>query len=96
MSEQQLSALIAKLKVDAELRARLKEAADFDAIVAIAKDAGFDVVKADLLANQSGQSVELSDEELEGVAAGAGTDECSNDDWYQCACCVETAILSRW
>jgi hypothetical protein len=36
----------------------------------MAKDAGFDVSKADWLRYQANQTVELSDEELEGVAGG--------------------------
>ena len=70
MSEEQLAALLAKLKDDEGLQAKLKDAADLDAILAIAKDAGFDVSKADWLRYQAKQTVELSDEELEGVAGG--------------------------
>ena len=70
MSEEQLSALLAKLKDDAELQEKLKGAADLDAAVALAKEAGFDVSKADLLKYQAKQTLELSDEELEGVAGG--------------------------
>ena len=70
MSEEQLAALIAKLKDDEGLQAKLKDAADLDAILAIAKDAGFDVSKADWLRYQAKQTVELSDEELEGVSGG--------------------------
>ena len=49
MSEDQLAALLAKLKEDAGLQEKLKGAADLDAALAIAKDAGFDVSKADWL-----------------------------------------------
>jgi len=73
MPEEQLAALLAKLKDDAALKERLKGAADLDAAVAIAKDAGFDVSKADWLRHQANQTVELSDEELEGVAGGKDT-----------------------
>ncbi len=45
MSEEQLSALLAKLKDDAGLQEKLKGAADLDAAVAMAKEAGFDVSK---------------------------------------------------
>ena len=68
MSEEQLSALLAKLKDDAELKEKLKGAADLDAAVALAKEAGFDVSEADWLKYQANQNLELSDEELEGVA----------------------------
>ena len=70
MSEEQLSALLAKLNDEAGLQEKLKGAADLDAAVAIAKDAGFDVSKADWLKHQAKQTLELSDEELEGVAGG--------------------------
>ena len=56
MSEEQLSALLAKLKEDAGLQEKLKGAADLDAVVAIAKDAGFDVSKADWLRYQAKQT----------------------------------------
>jgi len=70
MSEEQLSALLAKLKDDAGLQEKLKGAGDLDAAVAIAKGAGFDVSKADWLKYQAKQTLELSDEELEGIAGG--------------------------
>ena len=70
MSEEQLTALLAKLKEDAGLQEKLKGAADLDAAVALAKEAGFDVSKADWLKYQAKQTIELSDEELEGVAGG--------------------------
>ena len=70
MSEEQLTALLAKIKEDAGLQEKLKGAADLDAAIALAKEAGFDVSKADWLKYQAKQTLELSDEELEGVAAG--------------------------
>ena len=70
MSEEQLSALLAKLKDDAGLQEKLKGAADLDAAIALAKEAGFDVSKADWLKYQAQQTLELSDAELEGVAGG--------------------------
>jgi predicted ribosomally synthesized peptide with nif11-like leader len=51
MSEEQLNALIAKLKDDAGLREIFKGAADLDAAV-IAKATGFDVHRADWLKYQ--------------------------------------------
>ena len=75
MSEEQLSALLAKLKDDAGLQEKLKGSADLDAAVALAKVAGFDVSKADWLKYQAQQTLELSDEELEGVAGGKGGEE---------------------
>ena len=73
MSEEQLSAFLAKLKEDAGLQEKLQGAADLDAAVDLAKDAGFDVSKADWLKYQAKQTLELSDEELEGVAGGGVT-----------------------
>jgi len=90
MSEEQLAALLAKLKDNAGLQEKLKGAADLDAAVAIAKDAGFDVSKADLLRHQAKQTLELSDEELEGVAGGkVGSGESSpiQCDTYKAGSC---------
>ena len=70
MSKEQIAALLAKVKDDAGLQEKLKSAADLDAAVAIVKEAGFDVSKADWLRYQAYQTLELSDEELEGVAGG--------------------------
>jgi len=70
MSEEQLAALLAKLKDDAGLQEKLKGAADLDALLAIAKDAGFEISKAAWLRYQAKQTIELSDEELEGIAGG--------------------------
>ena len=92
MSEEQLSNLLAKLKEDAGLQEKLKCAADLDAAVALAKEAGFDVSKADWLRYQAKQTLELSDEELEGAAGGgymvgegvvgaAGTNRCGCGGW---------------
>jgi len=72
MSEEQLADLLAKLKDDARLQEKLKGAPDLDAAVAMAKEAGFDVSKADWLKYQAKQTLELSDEELEDVAGGVG------------------------
>ena len=72
MSEEQLAALLAKIKDDAGLQEKLKGAADLDAILAIAKDAGFEISKAAWLRYQASETLELSDEELEGVAGGYG------------------------
>jgi predicted ribosomally synthesized peptide with nif11-like leader len=41
MSEEQLKAFIEKVKADSSLQERLKSASDADAVVAIAKEAGF-------------------------------------------------------
>ena len=52
------------------LQEKLKGAADLHAFLTIAKDAGFDVSKADWLKYQAQQTLELDDEELEGMAGG--------------------------
>ena len=66
MSEEQLKAFLEAVKADAGLQEQLKAAGDADAVVAIAKAAGF-VISADDLKQAP---VEVSEEELEGVAGG--------------------------
>ena len=66
MSEEQLKAFLEAVKADAGLQEKLNAAADADAVVAIAKEAGF-VISVEAV---TGQVQELSDEELEGVAGG--------------------------
>ena len=68
MSEQQPTALLAKIKDDAGLREKLQGAADPNAAVAFAKEAGFEVSKAEWLKAQASQTLEL--EELSAIAAG--------------------------
>ena len=67
MSEEQLKAFLEKVKADTSLQEKLKAAADSDAVLAIAKDAGFIISAEDL---KNAQVTELSDEELEGAAGG--------------------------
>ena len=67
MSEEQLKAFLEKVKADTSLQERLKAAADNDAVVSIAKEAGFSISTDEFT---KAQSTELSDEELEGVAGG--------------------------
>ena len=70
MSEEQLSAFLAKLEDDVGLQRKLKGAADLDAVAAIAKEAGFEVSKGAWDKYQAKKTFELSDEELEGLAGG--------------------------
>ena len=70
MSEQQLSALLAKLESDALLLEQLQGADNLDSALLIAKEAGFDVSKADWLKHQEKQTINLSDTELEQIAGG--------------------------
>ena len=66
MSEEQLKAFLEKVKADTSLQEKLKAASDADAVVAIAKEAGFSISAEDYAS-------ELSDEELEGAAGGGNT-----------------------
>lgn len=87
MSEEQLTALLAKLQEDSALREKLQGAAGPDALVALAKEAGFDVSKADWLRHQARQTLELSDEELERAAGGKKKDtNGSICDYTACFC----------
>ena len=67
MSEQQLKAFLDKVKADTSLQEKLKAASDADGVVAIAKEAGFMISAEDY----KNTKVELSEEELEGVAGGS-------------------------
>ena len=67
MSEEQLKAFWTAVTANEGLQEQLKAAADADAVVAIAKSAGFAISAEELQRAQA----ELSDEELEGVAGGA-------------------------
>ncbi|WP_074159390.1 MULTISPECIES: Nif11-like leader peptide family natural product precursor [unclassified Synechococcus] len=66
MSEEQLQAFLEKVKADTILQEKLKAAADADAVLSIAKEAGFSI-SADELENAQSK---LSNQELEGVAGG--------------------------
>ena len=66
MSEEQLTAFLEKVKGDNSLQEKLKAAADANAVVDIAKEAGFSISVDDLKNAQS----EISEEELESVAGG--------------------------
>ena len=67
MSEEQLKAFLEKAKRDSALKEKLQSATDAETVVAIAKEAGFNI-SADELKNAG--SVDLSDQELDGVAGG--------------------------
>ena len=69
MSEDQLKAFLEKIKGDPSLQEKLEAAADSDAVLAIAKEAGFSISADDLKKAQA----EVSDEELEGAAGGVET-----------------------
>ena len=78
MSEEQLKAFLEKVKGDTSLQEKLKAASDADAVLAIAKDAGFSISADDLKNAQS----EVSEEELESVAGGG---ECLPFPSYLCS-----------
>ena len=69
MSEEQLKTFLEKVKADTNLQEKLKASANANAVVAIAKEAGFSITAEDIQSMQSA-TVELSDEELEGAAGG--------------------------
>ncbi|KZR87501.1 Nif11-like leader peptide family natural product precursor [Synechococcus sp. MIT S9508] len=69
MSEEQLKAFLEKVKADTILQEKLKAAADSDAVVSVAKEAGF-MISADDLKQYQSRGRELSEEELEGVTGG--------------------------
>ena len=71
MSEEQLKAFLEAVKADAGLQEKLKAAGDADAVVAIAKAAGFVITVEEFQKAQS----ETSDEELEGLAGGLFIDQ---------------------
>lgn len=66
MSEDQLKAFLKAVKADAGLQEQLKAATNPDAVVAIAKAAGFLISSEELKRAQA----EVSEEELEGMAGG--------------------------
>ena len=68
MSEEQHKSFLEKVKADTSLQEELKGAADVDAVIDIAKEAGFTVSGDEIKAAQP--QVELSDEDLKGVAGG--------------------------
>ena len=69
MSEEQLNAFLEKVKGDTTLQEKLNGAADADAVVEIAKEAGFAITAEDIQSMQS-PTAELSDEELEEASGG--------------------------
>ncbi|QNI85946.1 nif11-like leader peptide domain protein [Synechococcus sp. PROS-7-1] len=84
MPEEQLKAFLEAVKADAGLQEKLKAAKDADAVVAIAKAAGFAISADEIDALKKSQAElsdeALTDEELEGVA-GAGC--FLTKEWYK-------------
>ena len=77
MSQEQLKAFLEKVKADTSLQEKLKAAADSDAVLAIAKEAGFMISAEEFKKAQS----EISEEELEGVAGGCAGAPCGLWRW---------------
>ena len=77
MSEEQLKSFLEKVKTDTGLKEKLKAAADSDAVLAIAKEAGFSISADDLKNAQS----EISEQELEGAAGGVGCKQAQSGDF---------------
>ena len=77
MSEAQLQAFLEAVATDATMQGKLAAAADADAAVAIAKEAGFSVTADEL--RKLNQEKELTDQELENVSGGTifgGSNRC--------------------
>ena len=72
MSEEQLKAFLEAVKADAGLQEKLKAAGDVDAVVTIAKAAGFVISAEELKMAQA----EVSEEELDTVRGGNQTTNC--------------------
>ena len=72
MSEEQLKAFLEAVKADAGLQEKLNAAADAEAVVEIAKEAGFGISADELQRAQrmEADGDELTDEELKSVAGG--------------------------
>ena len=81
MSEEQLKAFLEKVKVDSSLQQKLRAAADPEAVVAIAKEAGFTIFADSLEKFESEISEELSLQELESVAGGTLPTCNARDSW---------------
>ena len=69
MSEEQLKAFQEAVKADAELQEKLKAAADADAVVEIAKTAGFVIYAEQLMQLAS----EISEDNLSNITGGLTT-----------------------
>ena len=69
MSEEQLKAFLEKVKADTSLQEKLNAPTTPEAVIEIAKDAGFAITAEDIQSMQSA-TVEVSDEELESAAGG--------------------------
>ena len=69
MPAEQLKAFLEAAKADARLQEKLKSAADTDAVLAIAKEAGYSISADEI--QQKISETSAADAELEGAAGGA-------------------------
>ena len=76
MSQDQLNGFVEALKADSSQLDKVNSAKDTDAVLAIAKDLGFSITAEELEnlieKNMDDSEVELTVEQLEAVAGGAG------------------------
>lgn len=81
MSDDQLKVFLEAVRADAGLREQLQGAADADAVVAIAKAAGFVISAEELKKVQT----EVSEEELQTMAGGGiWSMDCTGGHWGPC------------
>ena len=69
MSKEQLNAFLEKVQGDTSLQEKLNAPTTPEAVIEIAKDAGFSITAEDIQSMQS-QSGEVSDDELVGATGG--------------------------
>ena len=86
MSEEQLKAFLEAVKADAGLQEKLKAAADSNAVIGIAKEAGY-ALSADDLAKV--QMLDISEGELEDIAGGIAPCGFKADNY--CSCLLYTS-----
>jgi predicted ribosomally synthesized peptide with nif11-like leader len=86
MSEEQLKAFMEAVKADVDLQNELKAAGDTDAVVAIAKAAGFVISSGELQRAKE----EVSENELERVVGGSTGNSCDACSQMTCAAYQQT------
>ena len=68
MTKQQLSVLLSKLQEDSAFRDKLQSAADLDSLLAMSRNAGFEINSVDI--SNLLEKVPLGDEDLSEVSCG--------------------------
>jgi len=92
MSEEQLKAFLEAVKMDAGLQGKLKSAVDSNAVVEIAKVAGFKISADDLETTELNL---LGDYELELAAGGVGCQLYGSNTNTQAAYCTSNECPSK-